>query len=409
MSQDGSDVIKRSAKPLVLLAATVTFVLALLLYFMIGGLTDPNWTVWIDRDFVNYWTASRLLLSGQVMDLFSGQSVYFPHLTNTFGPDYPWHNWSYPPHYLLFVLPLGYFPFHVSMVLFLFVTMLVYLHSTYTLGRKIDASSALLILPFVACNIMTAQNGFISGALLLYGLALRDRHPVIAGIAIGLLTVKPQLGILLPALLLFERRWQVILAAAVTTVASIMLSVALFGLESWQGFIEHTVPYQTEVMRVGNGTFLYMTQSLYGALRSYAFDADQALAVHLPLAALVFLGFVGSLFLLKTRDERAFSALLATFLISPYSLSYDLGALSAFAAIWAGLPALTAGQTLARRLVFTGIAFLPLMHSTMATYFGLPIAPAFIAAGLVLLVLFREKAVDGPVSASVPMPQASPV
>lgn len=391
MSETSSIGASRSNMPLVVLAAVVSLLLAGLLYLMIGGPTDPNWIVWIDRDFVNYWTASKLVLSGQVMDLFSGQDVYFPHLQAAFGADYPWHNWSYPPHYLLFVLPLGLLPFHVSMILFVVVTMIVYLHAVHTLGRSIDAPTALLLVPFIACNIITAQNGFITGSLVLYGLALRERRPLLAGVAIGLLTAKPQLGVLLPLLLLFERRWAVILSASVTAIAAVALTVLLFGVDVWKGFLEHTVPYQTDVMKYGGGTFLYMMPSVYGALRGFDFDAASALAAHMPVAGLVLAGFVASLFVLKSAEERAFGLVLATFLITPYSLTYDLGALSAFAAIWARLPPGEVPFPAARRIVYSGIAFLPLLHSSFATYFGLPIAPPFIAAGLVLLFLVAWK------------------
>ncbi len=43
-------------------------------------------------DFVNYWTASRLVLDGQVLDLFTDQPAYFRHLTEQFGPDYTWRD-----------------------------------------------------------------------------------------------------------------------------------------------------------------------------------------------------------------------------------------------------------------------------------------------------------------------------
>jgi hypothetical protein len=60
-----------------------------------------------NRDFANYWIAGKLILGGETADLFGPQPQYFRHLTDAFGRDYPWHNWSYPPHYLLFLWPLG--------------------------------------------------------------------------------------------------------------------------------------------------------------------------------------------------------------------------------------------------------------------------------------------------------------
>ena len=50
-------------------------------------------------------------------------------------------------------------------------------------------------------------------------LALRRTRPVTAGILLGCLTFKPQLGILFPFLLLFERNWTMIASAALTAAA----------------------------------------------------------------------------------------------------------------------------------------------------------------------------------------------
>jgi uncharacterized membrane protein len=59
-----------------------------------------------------------------------------------------------------------------------------------------------LVLPSVFDNLYHVQNGFLSAALLLGGLALRMQRPLLAGVLIGCLTIKPQLGVLLPLPLL---------------------------------------------------------------------------------------------------------------------------------------------------------------------------------------------------------------
>ncbi len=382
-------------RPLLWVAVGVGAVLLLFLYLIMGGLTDPNWIIWVDRDFSNYWIASRLVLDGKVLDLFSGQDVYFPHMQAAFGVDYPWHNWSYPPSYLFFVWPVGLLPHGAAMVVFLFVTMLVFLHSVYMTEPHLKPASAVLLVPFLFCNIITAQNGFITSAIVLYGLALRDRSPILAGIAIGLLTVKPQLGMLFPLLLLLERRWSVIVAAGVTSVALVLLSGLIFGWETWRGYLEHNMPYQTHVMTQFGGTFIHMTPSLFGALRSYLIPTTYALPIHLTFAALVVIVFcIGTL---KTGAgiRRDFGFLLATFLVIPYSLTYDLGAISALAAIAAHQSAQEGTPAVLRRISFTAVAFLPLLHSSFSTYLALPIAPFVMMIAYAILLLYREPA-DNP-------------
>ena len=60
----------------------------------------------------------------------------------------------------------------------------------------------LAVAPGVAVCVFFGQNGFYTAALLIGGLMCLDRRPVLAGVLFGILTIKPQLGLLLPVILL---------------------------------------------------------------------------------------------------------------------------------------------------------------------------------------------------------------
>ena len=51
------------------------------------------------------------------------------------------------------------------------------------------------------------QNGFLTAALIGGALGLLERRPALAGICLGLLTYKPQFGLLFPFVLIADRRW----------------------------------------------------------------------------------------------------------------------------------------------------------------------------------------------------------
>ncbi|MGN5509364.1 glycosyltransferase 87 family protein, partial [Campylobacter coli] len=51
------------------------------------------------------------------------------------------------------------------------------------------------------------QNAFLTTALMGAGLAGLETRPWLAGVAFGLLTFKPHLGLLIPVLLLLNGRW----------------------------------------------------------------------------------------------------------------------------------------------------------------------------------------------------------
>src|SRR6266576_7301493 len=54
----------------------------------------------VGRDFVNTWLGGQLALTGDPAPYF-GLDAYNGLLAEKFGPTYPWHIWSYPPHFLL--------------------------------------------------------------------------------------------------------------------------------------------------------------------------------------------------------------------------------------------------------------------------------------------------------------------
>ncbi len=337
-----------------------------------------------NKDFANYWTAGRLALSGQTLDLFGPQSDYFAHLTASFGQNYPWHNWSYPPHFLFLVVPLGLFGYKVAMALFLALGCAFYLWAAlrFTNGRKTLLLAA--IVPFLAHNLWAAQNGYLFAGCALAALVLRDSRPVLAGVFLGILTIKPQLGILFPLLLLVERRWIVIASATTTTLVLMLASAAVFGLDAWRGYVAEVIPYQAHVMRDFEGLFLWMMPSVYGAIRSWGAAADIALTFHLVLAVPVAIVTVAAFVLARCDEDRSILLAVATFVITPYALSYDLGL---FAPALALLGARLRGDEKLKSAFLSAAILLPLLLVPLGAL-HLPLAPAFILA--VWLLALRD-------------------
>lgn len=374
----------RLPRSLPLRMAVVAILIAALAWTAIQ-LTDTGTIslAWSNRDFANYWIAARMALAGDVTDLFAPQPVYFAHMSAVFGPDYPWHNWSYPPHYLLTVLPVGLLGYKPALVAYLLATFLILCGSIRLLAPQADHRQFLLLMPAIVANALAAQNGFFTAALLLSGLAARYDRPILAGVCIGLLTIKPQLGVLLPLLLVFERRWMVFATAAATTLLLVAISVAVFGLSSWRGYLEHVVPYQASVMREGTGIFLHMMPSMFGSMRSLGFPTDPALAAHLLLAVAALALWIFSLRRLQAVGSRTASTVFATIVIVPYTLSYDLVALAAVAALWPFAGGRPAQGVLASFLA--AVAVLPLVMPYLGLA-GLPIASLVVPFAWIMLL-----------------------
>ena len=291
------------------------------------GIFDFAWRP-IGRDFVNYWTAGVAVLEGLVMMIFDvGEfHAYQEHLL---GHPFSEHNWSYPPHMLLLVWPFGFLPYVWALAAWSFVTLGLYLWAATT-GRQ-DRHIillALLLAPATFANFAGGQNGFITGALLICGLRLLGPKPILAGILFGVLTVKPQLGLLLPFALLAARQWSAILSASVTTLVLVGLSVVLFGWESWQAYITQVIPLQTEIMNERPGIFLAMMPSAYMGLRLLEVEPLLRNAVQGIFALIALAGVVWA-FARSADDELKFGVLaVGTFLASPYGFNYDMTTVS---------------------------------------------------------------------------------
>jgi arabinofuranan 3-O-arabinosyltransferase len=328
---------------------------------------------WTNKDFANYWVASRLAFDGRVLEVFAPHETYFAHMQAFFGADYPWHSWSYPPHYLLLMQPLGLLPYKVAYIVFLFGTALLLCGAVHIAGRRPGWWQLVLLLPAVLTNAIAAQNGFLLGAFMLAGLALRDKQPVIAGICLGLLTVKPQLGVLLPFLLLYERQWRVIITACLTTAALVVVSALSYGVEAWAGYIAHVVPYQTVIMRQFEGLFLYMMPTIFGSVRSLGGDAALAFAIHIPFALAVLALYGFSLPRLTRAPARATSTVFATPLVVPYLLNYDIVVLAVAAVLWVDHSRFSPKQ----RIGLIVLVSVPMLMPVLGV-FGWPVAPLVI-------------------------------
>lgn len=294
----------------------------------------------VNRDFVNYWMAGRLTLSGELGHLFPTE-LYQAKLAAAF-PDLitEVRGWSYPPHFILVCLPFGLLPYPVAYAAFMFLTLGFWVFASvkgvaYFAPHADGATRAMVVaftLPFIVSQITLGQNGFLIGGAFILALIYRHDRPWITGLMLAILTMKPHLGVLWPVLLLIEKNWRAIFWGAGFTVAVLGLSVVVLGPEAWQAFISVTVGEQNTVVTSWEGGFLYMMPSWFGGLRALGLPAGPAIWVHL----LIMIGPIAALIWAMTKaDETGRSVLMAvgTFTTLPYMFSYDLGPLMLVAAL----------------------------------------------------------------------------
>lgn len=313
-----------------------------------GG--DPG-TRALDMDFSVFWAAARLAFEGEPLAAFDMARLSEEH---RFFDD-RWLPWLYPPGYLVLIAPLGALAFAPAFL----VTTLVSLGLIALAVRPFVAGNravwlAMALSPAYIAALVIGQNSLIWLACFLVALtALRDGRWLLAGVCIGLLTLKPQLGVMIAVALLAGRHWRTILAASVTAILLVVLPTLLFGIDYWPLFLDRLSEQGDRVLSGISSTNL-MVGSFYLMVRA-GLAPDAALMVQTGLAALCALAvFVVWRSARVGFDTKAATLVTAIFLSAPYLWFYE-AALIAVAGLFlfrAGLLGLKPHWQLALLLLF---------------------------------------------------------
>lgn len=184
----------------------------------------------------------------------------------------------------------------------------------------------IVVSPAAVIGAIFGQNGALTAALLLSGLLLAPSRPIIAGVLFGLLTVKPQLGVLVPFCLLASGNYRAILSAGVTALVLVIVTGLLFGFDVWLLFLTETRALMTAILeapypqgyQVNAMTFFMLARSLgFGLAASYSFQAVFSVA-----AIAVTLWLWRSKTSVDHRTKVCLTVIL-TLIATPYGYSYD--------------------------------------------------------------------------------------
>ncbi len=347
----------------------VSFVLAVvtLAYFPTAYLTH----IWIfdadgrgiPTDFVNVWAAGQLALEGhpaQAWDWDIQKQVELALLKQDFVGHFAWH---YPPPFLFVASFLAQFPYALAFIGWAAFSMVPYL----AVMRAIIGRNAGLVIaigfPAAFLNILVGQNGFLTASLIGGMLYLLPTRPVLAGICLGLLSYKPQYGLLFPLVLLAAAEWTVLFTAAIVTAAIAALSWLAFGTESWQAFF-HWIPMFSQAFLTEGRAPWFKMQSIFALVRYLGGTEQLGWILQWALTAAVAVVLV---VVWRSRLPYALkAAMLATaaLLTTPYLFMYDLVVLGIAVAflVRVGLDeGFARHEVMALALVFVLLASFPLL------------------------------------------------
>ncbi|MBV8062043.1 MAG: DUF2029 domain-containing protein [Nevskia sp.] len=275
-------------------------------------------------DFVVFWSASHLGLSGHAAEAYDAQRLFDVerHLALPLVDFKAQSTWQYPPGFLLLVLPLALLPYFPSLLLYLAGTLAVYAAVVRRILPRPGSVLPVLAAPAVFINAGGGQNGFITTALISAALLLLETRPAWAGLLIGLLSIKPQLGLLLPLALLCGRHWRALLFAVFGTIAWQGLSLAVLGSDTLPAFLSR-LPVVAGWLADGLMPMKKMP-TVYALLRLLGAPASAAYAAHGAVALSAAAAVAWIWWARLDRSLRYAALLVGTLLVSPYLYDYDL-------------------------------------------------------------------------------------
>jgi hypothetical protein len=280
-------------------------------------------------DYMVFHTAVALVLQGDLSTLYDPDRftallnrIFQGYLTE----DLAFRPWIYPPPFLLLLLPFGLLSFGLSYGLFQLVTALAMLGGLRRAAgrRALWVGLAALLCPAASISVVSGQCSFMIVALLAAGAGLLDRRPVLAGIAFGLLSFKPQFVLLIPVMWLVSQAWRAAAAAMATAVSIATVSLLWLGPGIWTGWFgaiaRSTSDADPRWFQLGRlwGESVYTCVYLLGVPRALA-ETAQAGAILLAGGA-VWWACHRSM----ASAPRVAVLLAASLLAAPHSGGYDL-------------------------------------------------------------------------------------
>ncbi len=283
-------------------------------------------------DFVSFYAAGSLADAGKP-ELAYDRAAHYAAEERAAEPGIVYNFFYYPPVFLLLCAGLARLPYLQAFVAFEAATLGLYL---FAIRHILDRRGWAMLVPVIAFppvlwTIGLGQNGFLTAGLFGAATLLVDRRPWLAGLLFGALCCKPHFALLVPIALAAGGRWRAFAAAFACAAALCLLSLAIFGPQTWRAFLVALAASRT-VYVSGRIPFTGFVTP-FGAARLLGTTAVVSYTVQVG-ASLAAAGFVAGVWRRGLPlPIRAASLASATLVAVPLALFYDL-VLGGIAAAW---------------------------------------------------------------------------
>jgi hypothetical protein len=278
----------------------------------------------VQLDFTAFWAAAKLALAGDAVSAFDPNALRAAQALPSGTPEGDLL-WLYPPAWHIAIMPLGYLPFSAAYVVYSAIVFAAFAAALRPLATPVPGGVALVLAgPAVLIILILGNNSLLWTAGLVAALAaMAQGRAVLAGLLIALLTLKPQLGVLIPFALAFGGYWRTALWACIGTVVIAALSTAAMGIDYWSYFFAMlrfmSDLMQTEIVSFERMMTWYALIRLGGAGHDIAFPVQLAVSA----AAAASVAWVWSR-RAASADIKAATLCIAIPLATPYAYHYEM-------------------------------------------------------------------------------------
>lgn len=310
-------------------------------------------------DFVVFWSAAKLALSSGAAAPYDFGALRQMELSAVPGlaigdgvlP------WLYPPASLWFVLPFGLLPYGLATFVFLAGGAVWYAWAMHRTLAWRDARLAAVAFPGIVVVLATGQNAlWLAGCA---GLALTclQRRPVLAGVLLGVVAMKPQLALMFPVALLCARAWRALGAMVATTLVLTLVSLLAFGTEPFAAFLRNAAMARASVEQ--GAALLARMPTVFAAVKLPGGGLLLAYALHGVVAAAALASVMYAWTGRCSFALRAAVLVTAGLLVPAYLYDYDLVFLG-LAIAWLGVHGHRAGWLRGERELLAVLWLMPL-------------------------------------------------
>lgn len=365
-------------------------------------------------DWMALYAAARASLAGHTAILFDGDR-FTAHLNAVFAArlsePLQFRPWVYPPSFLLILAPFSRLGFVASYAAFQLVTagllVAALRHRADHAGAASWIALATLVSPAAAINVVDGQCSFLVAALVVGAFRTAPARPLVAGLLLGLLTFKPQFGLLVPVALLARRDWRTALGAAVTTLVLVVVSALVFGPDAWTGWARETLSGYLG----GNPKWVTLGRlwgdSVYACAVALGASAATASAIQ---TAVILLAALATYRIFRSRlppDLKLAALLTAMLLAAPHSATYDKVLLIIALGLWlAHVTHLARPLPPGAGIIALALWLSPLLGPPIVFWFA-RLTPALLVAFMLLLLRTSDQPAGASSAPAASTPSAS--